>query len=282
MYNDPKILSLFFVLVLQVMILQCNGYCWQSGWNPTFISEPKVEQLSLMKVRVSWDGIVDKRKCADSFLIKYWRKSSPASYKMTTPVPTEVSYEDIEVSPKVIYLYQVIAREDKGMILGVDYNKAKPVEFRTSSFNEQISSDSSNIPGGVVNNKHGNSKAPYDPRVNDKAINIMGLTIETLVIIIVVGLILVLVIIGIAYKLCCGGKKSSKYDDDDDDEESGVRDDDDDDDDDDDEDQWDVRFGPKEMENESLQSNQNAKHINRNFSHKNSNGLNYRSNLKDV
>merc|ERR1712223_1438431 len=230
--------------VLQMLIHYCNAYCWQSGWNPSFISEPKVEQLSLMKVRVSWDGIVDKRKCADSFLVKYWRKSSPATYKMTTPVPTDVSYEDIEISPKVIYLYQVIAREDKGMILGVDYNKAKLVEFRTSSFNEQISSDHSNIPGGVINNKNGNSQAPYNPKLNDKAINVMGLTIETLVIIIVVGLIFVLVVIGLVYKFACGTSKSSKYDDEDEDEED---------------DQWDVRFGPKESENESLQSNQNSK-----------------------
>ena len=275
-----KYLPVLLVVIIQMAVRHCNAYCWQSGWNPNFISEPKVEQLTMMKVRVSWDGIVDKRKCADSFLVKYWRKSSPATYKMTTPVPTQVSYEDIEISPKVIYLYQVIAREDKGMILGVDYNKAKPVEFRTSPNNEEISSDNSNVPGGIINNNnHGRSQSTYNPKINDKAINVMGLTIETLVIMIVVGLILVLVIIGLVYKFACGGKKSSKYDEEEDDEESGEGEDDEEE---SDEDQWDVRFGPKEAENESLQSNQNSKQINRNFSHKNSNGLNYRSNLKEV
>jgi len=208
-----KYLPVLLVVIIQMAVRHCNAYCWQSGWNPNFISEPKVQQLTTRKVRVSWDGIVDKRKCADSFLVKYWRKSSPATYKMTTPVPTQVSYEDIEISPKVIYLYQVIAREDKGMILGVDYNKAKPVEFRTSSFNKEISSDDSNIPGGIINtNNHGRSQPTYNPKINDKAINVMGLTIETLVIIIVVGLILISVIIWLAYKFACGGKKSSKYD----------------------------------------------------------------------
>ena len=128
-----EFLPVLCVLSFLMMTRHCNAYCWQSGWNPSFKSVPKVEQLSMTKVRVSWDGIVDKIKCADSFIVKYWRKSSPSTYKLTVPVPTDVSYEDIEVTPGVRYLFQVIAREDKGQILGVDYNKAKPIEFKTSS-----------------------------------------------------------------------------------------------------------------------------------------------------
>ena len=115
MYKHIEFLPFLFVLVLHIMTRHCNAYCWQIGWNPSFESNPKVEQISKTKVRVSWDGIVDKIKCADSFLVKYWRKSSPSDYKMTIPVPTDVSHEDIEVTPDANYLIQVIAREDKGL-----------------------------------------------------------------------------------------------------------------------------------------------------------------------
>ena len=143
-----EFLPLLFVLELHMMTRHCNCwpvYCWQNSWSPSFKSDPKVEQLSNTKVRVSWDGIVDKIECADSFIVKYWRKSNPidlygnpSTYKMTIPVPTDVSYEDIEVAPDVNYLFQVIALSDisieyKGPILGVDYNKAEPIEFKTSS-----------------------------------------------------------------------------------------------------------------------------------------------------
>ena len=38
-----------------------------------------------------------------------------------------------QVIPKVPYMFQVIAREDKGPVLGVDYNKSGRIEFKTSS-----------------------------------------------------------------------------------------------------------------------------------------------------
>ena len=132
MYGNVHHLLICLLLVLQILIQHTNAYCWQSGWNPSFTKEPHVSQISITKVRVSWEGIVSKRECADSFLVKYWRETNPSNYELTDPVNIDQSFLDIKVQPKVGYLFQVIAREDKGMILGVDYNKSKTTKWRTS------------------------------------------------------------------------------------------------------------------------------------------------------
>ena len=40
---------------------------------------------------------------------------------------------DIVVIPKIYYDFQAVAREDKGVIGGVDWNKSPTVTFKTSS-----------------------------------------------------------------------------------------------------------------------------------------------------
>jgi len=52
---------------------ECSTFYWFSG----FTGPPLVEQVNLTHVRVSWEGLVKYRKCADQFLVKYWQKSSP-------------------------------------------------------------------------------------------------------------------------------------------------------------------------------------------------------------
>jgi hypothetical protein len=189
---------------------------------------------------------------------------------MTDPVNIDQSFLDIEVSPKVGYLYQVIAREDKGMILGVDYNKSKTTKWRTSPNHKELK------PGSIKPFEEFNDgdevyHAGNDPVLTDQEVRnaLAPLTIETLVIVIVAGLLFLLIVIGIMYKLCCR-KKSREYDDEDEDEESGEGEDDNE----QDENQW------EDVENEGLQSNPNSRHINRNYSNR-SNGFNYKSNLSD-
>ena len=258
-----------FLLFIQLLIHHSNAYCWQSGWNPGFKKEPKVSQLSLTRVRVSWEGIVKRRECADSFLVKYWRQHSPSNYQLTDPVNTDANYIDIDVSPKVGYLYEAIAREDKGAILGIDYNKAKAVKFRTSSYhNPQVSADSSEINNDLKRNGGENNQAANNQNLDDGVVqNAIGLTIEMLVILIVVGLILVLVVVGIMYKLCCQRKSNHRYDDEDDEEESGDGDE-------DEEEQWD------DVENGGLKPNQNINNVNRNPSDRSA-CLNYKSSVND-
>ena len=54
-------------------------------------------------------------------------------YRLSEKVDNLVNFTDIEVTPKVPYMFQAIAREDKGAVGGVEYNKSPAVLFKTSS-----------------------------------------------------------------------------------------------------------------------------------------------------
>ena len=84
---------------------------------------------------MSWEGITTNTKCTDQFLVKYWESTSPLDYHLSNPVNNDIFSTVIRVTPKVKYVFEVIAREDKGAIAGVDYNRAENVEFSTSTRN---------------------------------------------------------------------------------------------------------------------------------------------------
>ena len=54
---------------------------------------------------------------------------APADYKQTDFLPTSEFSTEVRVTPRVLYVFQVIAREEKGG-LGVDYNKSPEVQFK--------------------------------------------------------------------------------------------------------------------------------------------------------
>ena len=54
---------------------------------------------------------------------------------MTDFISKQVFYATIKVIPRVEYTFQVIARENKGSFLGIDYNKSKLTTFKTSRLN---------------------------------------------------------------------------------------------------------------------------------------------------
>lgn len=58
-------------------------------------------------MRVVWEGVVSHRHCAGSFLVKYWPRSNPSEYRLTEMVEIERNYVDIEVTPKILYQFQV-------------------------------------------------------------------------------------------------------------------------------------------------------------------------------
>ena len=108
-----------------------NGYCWQVGWNPSFTGKPTIIQYAPTSVQISWKNIIKTRECADQFMVKYWESHSPKSYKMSKQVANNADAMILTgIKPEVEYAYQVIAREDKGLI-GVDYNKSKISKFRS-------------------------------------------------------------------------------------------------------------------------------------------------------
>ena len=53
------------LLGLSLLPPESAGYCWQAGWNPGFEGPPTVRQISLDRVRVSWEGAIKNRECAD-------------------------------------------------------------------------------------------------------------------------------------------------------------------------------------------------------------------------
>ena len=126
---------LFVFLIACLFPLEIHSYCWGAGQNPGFTGLPNVEQLSLDRVRIIWSDIVSQRECADNFVVKYWQRSSPSAYDVTDLISKEANSVEIKVTPKVMYQFQVVAREDKGLIGGVDWNKSPTVDFQTATNN---------------------------------------------------------------------------------------------------------------------------------------------------
>jgi hypothetical protein len=182
------------------------SYCWQVGWNPSFKHEPKIQQINLAKVRVSWEGIVENRECVDQFLVKYWlirgvvmakngrEHGWTEGFRLSEQVENTVNFTDIEVTPMAPYMFQVIAREDKGDIGGVEYNKSPALLFKTSS---------------IVYN--GESFIP-------------GISNELAIIITILSLLGIIVVMGIMYKMS-GYKPNITVDDEEDDDEEDLLDD---------------------------------------------------------
>ena len=82
---------------------------------------------------------------------------------MTSFISTQVFYATIKVIPRVEYTFQVIAREDKGSMLGIDYNKSKLTTFKTSRLNSN-NQPFSNLPRPLNSNDpkldYGNIQGP--------------------------------------------------------------------------------------------------------------------------
>ena len=217
-------------LVLFCVSSCVQGYCWEPGWNPDFKAAPKVEQITISKVRISWVDIVTKRECADQFLVKYWQKNTPQGYKLTSPVSTDVNHIDVEVVPKVPYNFQAVAREDKGPVRGVDWNKSPIVEFKTSNFNVEVKDAPPDPELDLVTRPfvvEPSTRSPLEER-GETGIVFAGITVEVLAIIVIGGFVVLLILIGLVYK--CFRGKSAEMDDDDeeptkDDLEAGETDD---------------------------------------------------------
>lgn len=143
-------LCCFFILCIKIVLI--NGYCWQVGWNPTFTGNPTIIQNAPTSVQISWKNIIKTRECADQFMVKYWESHSPKSYKMSKQVANNADAMILTgIKPEVEYSYQVIAREDKG-IIGVDYNKSKISKFRSRrKFTPRIDNQAQNLNIAVSN-----------------------------------------------------------------------------------------------------------------------------------
>ena len=141
----PQNQIVFIGVILMVhFIVHSQAYCWQSGWNPSFTALPLVSEIQPNVVRVSWEGIVTKKKCADNFLVKYWKQNHPEDYELSNKTDANADFLDIRVKPNTSYKFQAIAIEEKGRILGVDYNKSRAVKFTSGRTNSTLVTSGNN------------------------------------------------------------------------------------------------------------------------------------------
>jgi hypothetical protein len=230
-----RIIVFFFLYISSCHVRDVSGYCWAAGRNPGFSGPPKVEQIKIDVVRVSWENVVTLRECADNFVVKYWPRSAPNQYDITDLVPTSDDFVDITVIPKIIYQFQAVAREDKGIIGGVDWNKSPTVDYKTSSFytkpsSSASSSSSSSSTSEGSSSSSGSSSNKVDQTMIDdgRPMAVLGMSLEIFIAVVVISLLVVLIVVGLAYKLVSGHRKTGDLDDDDDDDDDDDNDDDDD------------------------------------------------------
>jgi len=136
--------------LLVIWVSKVSGYCAGLGANPGFRGPPIVEQVSMTSVQVSWSGLVTRSECADQYIVKSWLARNPNDYQMSDLLPTtQLSFIVTDLVPNQDYVFQAIAREDKG-ILGKEWNRSDKTYFRTTSYNPTVTPDSD---GGDSSNR---------------------------------------------------------------------------------------------------------------------------------
>ena len=212
------LIASLIALVFAPSDVAVQAYCWGAGQNPGFSAAPTVTQLGLDKVRVSWKNRVTMPECADNFLVKYWPQSAPNAYQITELVSNEADFVDIEVTPRLPYEFQAVAREDKGMIGGVDWYKSPVVRFATSkSRNSNHIVDE--MPEKPLDERDGLVKPEWvvensrratttEKETTTSSTLILGFRLEIFIGIVVLCLVFLFVLIGIVYTVC---KKKTKH-----------------------------------------------------------------------
>ena len=218
--------AILYILHTPVSLVQ--AYCWEPGKNPYFTGPPIVQQVDLQTVRVSWAGLVEMRECTDQFLVKYWQKTNPQKYDLTELVNPQVSSIDIKVSPKVEYQFQAVAREDKGSVIGVDWNKSEITDFRTSAYNTEVTEKPPNSKDINQLDSHAKHENNVNPSLAPTSSDVLRseeekgpelvLSIELIAIIVVCCVVFLLIVVGIVYKLACAQRVEHIEDGDEDDE----------------------------------------------------------------
>lgn len=234
MVRSPGIPHLVCVTLASIATLPLtSSYCTWAGANPYWVGAPVVEQVTLTSVRVSWHTLLKREDCADSIIVKHYKGSNTADYDMSDPQSVSTnSFLVTNLQPNQAYTYQVIAREEKGL-LGVDYNRSPKTVFTTQKRNTQVNKDdplpttqSSGQNTNLVTERPGDvtGVAPiygFEPKTT-----IVGLQLEVFMGIIIGSLVVSIIVIGIIYN-CVRRKDGEKdleldssigYDEDDDEE----------------------------------------------------------------
>ena len=120
------------ILASSALVIGVHSYCAGIGSNPGWSAEPRVEQLSLTAVLVSWEGLLTRGECADQLIVKHFATRNPNDYTMSDLLNVSTTSYVVEyLRTGVDYIFQTVAREDLG-ILGKEWNKSPKAYFRLS------------------------------------------------------------------------------------------------------------------------------------------------------
>merc|ERR1712020_164174 len=92
-----------------------------------FNSAPKVEQVAIDKVKVSWHDVVPNLGCLNEFIINYWEKGKSKVWDGTFvgPLGANQFSTEIKVTPSQSYQLQLKTRKNGY------YGESEIVEFKT-------------------------------------------------------------------------------------------------------------------------------------------------------
>jgi len=120
-------------IVLPLFCTEVHGFCWKPNINP-FMGAPDTERVDSTTVRVTWENVFPKgRGCEDvEFLIKSHPLDTPSNYKLSDLTLKGKRSATMAVPQGEDFIFQVIARENKGTGIGIEYAYSRPA---TSVFN---------------------------------------------------------------------------------------------------------------------------------------------------
>ena len=99
-----------------------HGLCWNSAENP-FTGPPTADRIDSNSVRLDWSSVFEPQGNCDQvdFLIKSHPRFQPAAYKLSDYTLKGQRNAVLRIDGNTDFVFQVIAREDKGDSLGIDY-----------------------------------------------------------------------------------------------------------------------------------------------------------------
>lgn len=172
-----KEIYLLPILILILSVVKSWSFCVEAGKSTIFARPPRISQIHLHKVNVSWDGIVRNSECADGFFVQFWNNLN--EIKSTEEVEPGRTFIEVDVVPDLKYSYRVIAREESAGTKDAVWRQSPIFSFTTSS-NPQETSTEFVIPEEVT--AAGNNFNFLDVRWEYLTLIIVGLIVVAMVI----------------------------------------------------------------------------------------------------
>merc|ERR1712226_321464 len=103
---------------------------------------PDTERIDLSTVRVSWDDVFPKGHCLrrGGLLIKSHPLDAPSNYKLSDLTLKGKRTATLAVPKGKDFIFQVIARENKGTGIGIEYAYSRPATSLANPSRDQVDS----------------------------------------------------------------------------------------------------------------------------------------------